>query len=153
MRIAGALSSALALGVALLTGCGGGDGEQARGPEALDLGTLSVQVQSAAGFRTLTLKTPAGSRIAFNVLYGSKIVRLDEQAYRRVAFVSTRHGNDEIYTQNTDGSDLTRLTINAAVDAHPSWAPDGNKLAYHTTRDGNNEIYTMNSNGGGATRL
>ena len=41
----------------------------------------------------------------------------------RIAFVSERHGNDEIYVMNADGSGLTNLTNNAALDTNPAWSP------------------------------
>lgn len=43
----------------------------------------------------------------------------------RISFVSDRDGNFEIYVMNADGSGLTNLTNNPAMDAAPSWSPDG----------------------------
>jgi WD40 repeat protein len=71
----------------------------------------------------------------------------------KLAFVSSRDGNQEIYVMNADGSDQTRLTSNAASDSEPAWSPDGNKLAFRSDRDGNEEIYVMNADGSGVTRL
>lgn len=39
----------------------------------------------------------------------------------RVAFVSTRDGNKEIYTVRANGLGLVRITQHAATDEHPSW--------------------------------
>ena len=72
---------------------------------------------------------------------------------RRIAFVSDRDGNDEIYVMNVDGSGVTRLTDNNAEDHVPAWSPDGRRIAFVSDRDGNNEIYVMNANGSGVTRL
>lgn len=41
----------------------------------------------------------------------------------RLAFVSNRDGNDEIYVINRDGSGLTRLTTNSVADRDPHWVP------------------------------
>jgi TolB protein len=71
----------------------------------------------------------------------------------KIAFVSSRDGNYEIYSMNADGSAQTNLTNNAAGDLAPSWSPDGTKLLFTSFRDGNAEIYTMNSDGSGQTRL
>jgi dipeptidyl aminopeptidase/acylaminoacyl peptidase len=71
----------------------------------------------------------------------------------RIAFVSTRDGNLEIYTMNADGSAQIRLTNNPAADVNPNWSPDGTKIAFTSDRDGNNEIYSMNADGNGQTRL
>ena len=41
----------------------------------------------------------------------------------RIAFVSDRDGNREIYVMNTDGGDQTRLTNNPDSDFAPAWSP------------------------------
>src|SRR5437899_1693387 len=76
-----------------------------------------------------------------------------ESPQGRIAFVSGRDGNAEIYVMNADGSGVTRLTDNPAVDEAPAWSPDGTRLAFASTRDGNSEIYVMNADGSGVTRL
>jgi Tol biopolymer transport system component len=72
---------------------------------------------------------------------------------QKIAFVSDRDGNPEIYAMNPDGSNQTRLTDNQDRDTRPSWSPDGNKIIFSTNRDGNLEIYTMNADGSNQTRL
>jgi dipeptidyl aminopeptidase/acylaminoacyl peptidase len=72
---------------------------------------------------------------------------------RRIAFMSERDGNPEIYRMNADGSAPTRLTFDPAVDADPTFSPDGRRLAFTSTRDGNPEIYVMDDDGSGQTRL
>ena len=69
----------------------------------------------------------------------------------KIAFHTTRDTLTEIYTINSDGSGLTRLTNNAADDQVPAWSPDGSQIAFASSRDGNEEIYVMNSNGSGQT--
>ncbi|MCJ7472022.1 MAG: PKD domain-containing protein [Actinobacteria bacterium] len=59
----------------------------------------------------------------------------------------------EIYTMNTDGSDVTQLTDNDHVDFAPCWSPDSSRLAFCSDRDGDFEIYTMNPDGSGVTQL
>jgi len=44
-------------------------------------------------------------------------------AASRIAFVSYRDGNSEIYVMNADGSEQTRLTDNPASDVGPRWPP------------------------------
>jgi Tol biopolymer transport system component len=82
-----------------------------------------------------------------------------------IAFVSDRDsiGEDDevgdvnaIYTMDADdGSDVTRLTdTDVPLDSHPSWSPDGEKIAFVSFRDGNNEIYSMDADDGSdVTRL
>ena len=71
----------------------------------------------------------------------------------KIAFVSTRDGNWEVYTMNIDGTGQTRLTFNTGLDESPAYSPDGSKITFASNRDGNFEIYTMNSDGSGQTRL
>ena len=71
---------------------------------------------------------------------------------RRLAFVSDRDGNDEIYVMDANGDNLTRLTNNDSPDWRPVWSPYG-RLAFSSDRDGNDEIYVMDANGDNLTRL
>jgi Tol biopolymer transport system component len=48
---------------------------------------------------------------------------------RRIAFTAGEGNDSEIYTINSDGSDLTRLTENLIRDLDPIWSPDGQKIA------------------------
>ena len=71
----------------------------------------------------------------------------------RLAFVSDRDGNNEIYVMDANGQNQTRLTDNDYWDGSPSWFPDGSRLAFMSNRDGNGEIYVMDSDGQNQTRL
>lgn len=86
---------------------------------------------------------------------GGDLTRVSAQgAASRIAFHSNRDGNFfEIYTMNTDGSAVTRLTNHPAWDDDPAWSPDGSRIAFRSNRDGNWEIYVMNADGSAVTRL
>src|SRR5262249_23662211 len=71
----------------------------------------------------------------------------------RIAFVSNRAGNDDIYVMNANGTGLTRLTDNPANDGQPAWSPDVKRVAFVSSRTGNDEIYVMNADGTSVTRL
>lgn len=61
--------------------------------------------------------------------------------------------NWEIYLMDADGSNLVRLTDDPADDDHPTWSPDGSRLAFVSWRTGNAEIWIMNLDGSGATNV
>lgn len=71
----------------------------------------------------------------------------------KIAFVSNRDGNAEIYVMDADGSNMRRLTHNPGYDGAPTWSPDGTRIAFASSRDGNADIYLMNADGSNVTRL
>ncbi|MGH7475318.1 MAG: hypothetical protein ACRELD_03445 [Longimicrobiales bacterium] len=73
---------------------------------------------------------------------------------RRIAFDSTRDGNWEIYTMAADGSDVRRLTTDAADDTRARWSPDGRRIAFQSWRHGGGmEVFVMNADGTDVRRL
>lgn len=71
----------------------------------------------------------------------------------RIAFVSNRDGNDEIYLMNVDGSEVIRLTDTSGSEDSPAWSPDGQQIAFGARRDGEFDIYVMNADGSNVSRL
>lgn len=53
----------------------------------------------------------------------------------KIAFVSARVGNDELYVMEADGSRQTRLTNNPSSDKDPAWSPDGMRIAFRSNRE------------------
>jgi len=70
----------------------------------------------------------------------------------RIVFVSDRDGNPEIYSCNPDGSNISRLTNDAAGYDEPAWSPDGKHIAFVSDRTGHPEIYIMNADGSKVVR-
>jgi Tol biopolymer transport system component len=71
----------------------------------------------------------------------------------KIAFVSERDNNPEIYVMNVDGKAQTRLTNNSTADTFPAWSPDGKYIAFASNRDNNFEIYVMNNDGSEQSRV
>lgn len=64
-----------------------------------------------------------------------------------LSFLTTRDGNFEVYVMDADGTNVTNLTNNKALDFWSSWSPDGKYILFYSNRDGNNEIYRMDADG------
>jgi Tol biopolymer transport system component len=65
---------------------------------------------------------------------------------KKIAFTSTRDGNQEIYIMDADGSNPTRITINGADDYNPAFSHDGTKIAFVSERaHAAGDIYVMNA--------
>jgi Tol biopolymer transport system component len=75
----------------------------------------------------------------------------------RIAFVSERDGNAEIYTMKLDGSSQINLTQSPSEDFWPRWSSDGSKIIFHSYEvndlGGNAEIYIMDADGKNWTRI
>ncbi|MCA9888428.1 MAG: PD40 domain-containing protein [Anaerolineae bacterium] len=79
---------------------------------------------------------------------------LPYQSNGRIAFVSDRDGNDEIYSMKADGSDVRRLTDDASSDLYPDWSPDGSQIVFTSEREDHvANIFIMDADGSNQTNL
>lgn len=67
----------------------------------------------------------------------------------RLAFVSRRSGDEEIYVARADGSRPQRLTD----DGMPDFSPDGKRIVFTSNRDRNGEVYVMSADGSKQRRV
>lgn len=65
----------------------------------------------------------------------------------RIAFVSDRDGNEEIYVMNADGTETKRLTFSPGRDIQPCFSPDGLHIAFASNRTGDWDIWSMDVDG------
>lgn len=88
--------------------------------------------------------SPDGTKIAFSGFVYSDVPPEDTDAYRR-----------HIWVVNSDGSNPVQLTRGAVEDDHPTWSPDGRKLAFERHNHEHNESYivTMDADGGNPVDL
>jgi Tol biopolymer transport system component len=71
----------------------------------------------------------------------------------RIAFVSQRSGNHQIWVIDPEADSVAKQLTQAGSNNAPDWSPDRTKLAFHSNRDGNLEIYVMNADGSGQRRV
>jgi len=71
----------------------------------------------------------------------------------RIAFVSTRDGQPEIYVMDADGSNAARLTNARAADADPTFTGDGQGVVFTSKRSSHRQIFVQPITGSDAVQL
>ena len=66
----------------------------------------------------------------------------------KIAFMTTRNGNWDIWLVAADGGKAAPLIASSANDGLPVWSPDGSQLAFVSDRDGSWGVYIVSSGGG-----
>ncbi|MEI6562356.1 MAG: biopolymer transporter Tol [Verrucomicrobiota bacterium] len=61
----------------------------------------------------------------------------------KIAFISTRSGNKELYTADYDGSNVNQITHDNTISVAPALSPDGRRIAYTSYLHGYADIYTI----------
>jgi len=85
--------------------------------------------------------SPDGKRIAF--------ARCPPNLFKAISVP----GCYELYVMNADGSHLRRLTHNRVDDDHPSWSPDGKRLAFTRGPTGPADLWIIKADGSQPHRL
>lgn len=67
---------------------------------------------------------------------------------QRVAFVSNRSGEAEIWVSDASGSGAMQLTFMGASPGFPRWSPDGKTIAFHSNPEGQGDIFVIPAEGG-----
>jgi RHS repeat-associated protein len=143
--------------------------ESATAAQSVDLlASIKELILPLSGVRNVTTaRTEAVSDTA-TPLYGpsfpyaaslnrSAFPLMPQSGSAKIAFASNRDGSAQIYSMNTDGGGLSRLTNDAANDEAPNWSPNNSRIVFQSDRDnlfsGISDIYVMNWDGSGQTRL
>ncbi len=128
----------------LLTGCQGDNQPGSKIIEKPDIkivdGYFSPEVLEAFGRISEAHPSPDGSKIIFTLAYED---------------IQENSANAEIYSINSDGSNMQRLTITAVSESNLRWIKNGEKIAYICKDDktGKSQIFVMNSDGSEVKRI
>ena len=68
--------------------------------------------------------------LAVVVVLGLTLLMVCVDAQARIAFMSDRDWNWEIYVMDNHGGNQRNLTNNPADDRDPSWSPDGKRIVF-----------------------
>jgi len=70
----------------------------------------------------------------------------------KVAFISNRSGNTELWECDSDGKNVVQLTTLGRTSG-PTWSPDGRSIAFSAVDNGFRHIYIVGADGGSPRRL
>jgi Tol biopolymer transport system component/DNA-binding winged helix-turn-helix (wHTH) protein len=63
---------------------------------------------------------------------------------KRMAFVSTRSGEEEIWIANSDGSNPVQVTsVGGRATTNPVWSPEGETILFDSYREGSSDLYLI----------
>lgn len=147
-----------------VTAAGSGSGRVTSSPAGIDCPGV-CEANFAIG-TTLTLKAAAASGSTFSGWGGdcagtgtcrvsmttsrdatATFARHAVSSCGKLAFVSDRRGNGDIFTMNPDRSQLRDLTDDPAPDTNPAWSPRCDKIAFASARGGDTNIFVMDADG------
>jgi hypothetical protein len=77
----------------------------------------------------------------------------ERQSNGAVSYASTQGEPAAIFLTDEFGKDPIQITRPEGIDAHPSFSPDGRKIAFSRSVAGNFDTYVMNTDGSGVQRL
>ncbi|PYS98772.1 MAG: hypothetical protein DMF63_14370 [Acidobacteria bacterium] len=107
-------------------------------------GRLVVATQIEPDFRLLLFQTEKPTAVP-RLIGNANTVTLAPDG--KVYFSSLRTGNLEIWSANSDGTDLRQLTNDPAMDVEPLTSPDSKILFFNSDRTGLLHIWRMNPDG------
>lgn len=143
----GAVLSACCAG--LLAACGG-DGDPR--PDLIFVSTrdgdYAIYAMDADGSREQRL-SPAQEASSATLYFQTEPAYSPDGA--RIAFASRRGESFDIFVMNADGTGTTQLTSAPANDGHPTWSPDGERVAFNRGDPGH--LFVMNADGSGQRRI
>jgi Tol biopolymer transport system component len=111
-----------------------------------------VLVSTGSGRTTCGYFTSDSKRIIFSSTHASNNQCPATPDFSR-GYVWPIYDTYQIYSANTDGSDLQVLTATNAYDAEATICSKDGTILFTSTRDGDLDLYTMNANGDNVKRI
>jgi len=72
----------------------------------------------------------------------------------KLMFMSSMHGDPELFMIDSTGGNLRRITYSAGADTSPAWNPKtGQQVAFVSDRGGIPQLYVMNADGSNVEKL
>jgi len=102
-------------------------------------------VNQISNNKTIEIKGWAISKDLFKENVSNNVKK--EFSVKKIIFTSLKTGNEDIFSMNIDGSDLTQLTNSPSNDMYPQITPDGKKILYTSDINGTWQIMIMNTDG------
>ena len=92
------------------------------------------------------------------MLFGMNVYPILAQtpATAKIAFMTARNKNRDIYLINPDGSGMERITRHPAMDVGPRWSPTGEQILFESDRDRSPlswDLYLMDADGSNVRRI
>ncbi len=114
-------------------------------------------VLSERGGRNLVERSYSGSARAQAHAFANDIVEALTGAKgiagSRIAFVATRSGHKEVYTVDSDGSNVVQQTNDGRLSVSPRLSADGRRLAYTGYQSGYADVYEIDLGSGSRRRI
>lgn len=139
----------------VLAGCGSSSSDGPNGPPALT--NTIVFVSDRTGDDELYLMRGNGDNVQLLATTpGPKTDPVISPDGKKIVFtLGTVEASSAspLWSVNSDGTGLTQLTTDGAIDYRPTWSADASQIAFVSTRDANAEIYVMNADGSGQVNI
>lgn len=115
-------------------------------------GSNVKQVSNGKGRTTCAYFLPGGDRILFASTFEGGDDCPPKPDFSK-GYVWALYDTYDIYSVDTNGNNMQKLTDVKGYDAEATVSPKGDKIVFTSTRDGDIDIYTMNIDGSGVVRL
>lgn len=103
-------------------------------------------VSTGTGRTTCAYFLPGNNRIIFSSTHEASAACPHKPDYSQ-GYVWALYPSFNIYSANTDGSDLRLLSGSSGYDAEATVSPAGDRIVFTSTRNGDIDIYSMNIDG------